>query len=113
LGRMLTRPAMITPAMAQGVLAQMQDPERGAALRGVAALLPELDATLAPHLPALAPLPIHILHGAQDAIIIPDAPLPAALAHAPRHLIAGGGHLPQLEAAPATIALIRAALGLT
>jgi pyruvate dehydrogenase E2 component (dihydrolipoamide acetyltransferase) len=113
LGRMLTRPAMITPAMAQGVLAQMQDTERGAALRGVAALLPDLGAALAPHLPALAPLPIQILHGAQDAIIAPDTPLPACWPHAQRHLIASAGHLPQLETAPATIALIRAALGLT
>ena len=112
LGRMLTRPAMITPAMAQGVLAQIQDPARGAALRGVAALLPELTTALAPHLPAMAHLPIHILHGAQDGIIAPDAPLPVLWPHAQRHLIAGAGHLPQLEAAPTTLPLIRAALGL-
>ena len=111
LGRMLVRPAMITPAMAQGVLAQVRDPARGAALRGVAALLPGLSDALAPHLPALAPLPIHILHGAQDGIIAPGA-VPDCWPQAHHHIIPGAGHLPQLEAPAPTLAAIRAALGL-
>ncbi|MFN4057885.1 MAG: alpha/beta fold hydrolase [Roseinatronobacter sp.] len=112
LGRMLTRPAMITPAMAQAVLAQMQDPARGAALRDVAALLPDFAAALAPHLPTLAHLPIHILRGTQDTIIDPTAPLPDIWPNARAHDIAGAGHLPQLEAAGHTLAVLKSALGI-
>ena len=112
LGQMLTRPAMITPAMAQGVLAQMQHPERGAALRAVAAMLPGLTDALAPHLPALAPLPIHVISGTADRIIAPPAALPACWPDARNHVIEGAGHLPQLEAARPTITIIRTALGL-
>ncbi|MCC5961703.1 MAG: alpha/beta fold hydrolase [Rhodobacteraceae bacterium] len=112
LGQMLSRPAMITHAMAESVLAQMNHPERGPALRAVAALLPGLDAALAPHLPALAPLPIHVISGAADRIIPPPAALPACWPDARHHVIDGAGHLPQLEAARPTITTIRTALGL-
>jgi pyruvate dehydrogenase E2 component (dihydrolipoamide acetyltransferase) len=111
LGRMLVRQAMITPAMAQAVLTQVQDPARGAALRGVATLLPDLQAALAPHIGGLAHIPVHILHGAQDAII-PCTPLPEFWPKAQLHIIPGAGHLPQLEAPGPTMAAIRAAMGL-
>jgi pyruvate dehydrogenase E2 component (dihydrolipoamide acetyltransferase) len=112
LGRMLARPAMITPAMAEGVLARMKDAERGAALRAVAALLPGLDAALAPHLPALAGLPIHVIRGEADPIIAPDHPLPACWPQAVAHGIANAGHLPQLETpGPALHAIMTALEG--
>lgn len=110
LGQMLVRPQMITPAMAETLHARLQDPERGHALRAIAALLPDLSATLAPHLPALAALPIHILRGAQDCIIAPDAPLPACWPRVQTHQIDKTGHLPQLENPTATLRAIRAAL---
>ncbi len=111
LGRMVARPALITPAMARRVFVQMQDPARGAALRAVAAILPDLDAQLAPHLPQLGTLPIHIIRGTEDAIIASDPVLPAAWSEAQLHLITGAGHLPQLEAATPTLVKIRAILG--
>lgn len=112
LGRTLSRPQMITPAMADGLLAQMQDPARGAALRATSALLPRLDAELAPHLPALAGLPIHIIRGTADGIIAPDTSLPSCWRHAIAHRIEGVGHLPHLEAAGPTLRAIRTALAL-
>ena len=111
LGRMLSRPGMITPAMAQSVFVQMQDPERGAALRSVAALLPGLQAALAPDLAAMAHLPVHIIRGTSDAIIAPDAALPDCWQRASLHQIDGAGHLPQLESPASTLAAIRAAMG--
>ncbi|MCC5954674.1 MAG: alpha/beta fold hydrolase [Natronohydrobacter sp.] len=113
LGRMVARPAMITPAMAKGVFAQMQDPARASALRAVAAILTDLDTRLEPHLAQLGALPIHIIRGTKDAIITPDPVLPAAWPQAQVHLIAGAGHLPQLEAAGPTLAKIRTILGLS
>ena len=110
LGQMLSRPGMITPAMAQSVFAQMQDPDRGAALRSVAALLPGVQAALAPHLATLAHLPVHIIRGASDAIIAADAALPACWPQARVHRIDGAGHLPQLEACGPTLAAIQAAM---
>jgi pyruvate dehydrogenase E2 component (dihydrolipoamide acetyltransferase) len=110
LGQMLARPAMITPAMAQAVLEQMQDVHRGAALRTIAALLPDLDEALAPHLPALAALPIHVIRGGADSIISPDTDLPACWPDAVAHRIDGAGHLPQLEAAGPTLSAIQTAL---
>ena len=112
LGQMLARPTLVTPAMAEGVFAQVQDPRRGAALRQVADMLPGLDAALAPDLPHLADLPIHVIRGALDPIIAPDNPLPASLAMAKLHMIENAGHLPQLEAPRPTLAAIRAAIGL-
>lgn len=112
LGQMLARPEMVTPAMAESVLAQMQDPARGAALRAVAGLLVDLPAALAPHLPHLAALPIHVLRGGDDRIIAPDVPLPAIWPRVSAHAIARAGHLPQLEAPGPTIGLLKTALGL-
>ena len=111
LGQMLVRPQMITLAMAETLHARMLDPSRGTALRAVGSLLPELPRTLAPHLPALAELPIHVLRGAQDRIICPDVALPAVWPQAQAHRIEGAGHLPQLEAPAPTLHLVRAALG--
>lgn len=113
LGRMLTRPAMITPAMAEGVFAQFQDSARGAVLRQVADLLPGLDAALAPHLAALAHLPIHVLRGAQDRIISSHITLPDCWPGVVVHDVEKAGHLPQLEAPGATLAALRVALGIT
>ena len=111
LGQMLSRPAMVTPAMAEGVLAQMQDPARGAALRAVADLVPDLSRALSPHLPAISHLPIHVVQGARDAILAPAVDVPDVWPLARSHTIPGAGHLPQLEAALPTLAIIKSALG--
>lgn len=112
LGQMLARPTMVTSAMAEAVFAQLQHPQRGAALRQVAELLPGLDAALAPDLPHLADLPIHVIRGALDPIIAPTTPLPALWVRAKLHIIENAGHLPQFEAPRPTLAAIRAAIGL-
>ena len=105
LARMLARPQQMAPAMAADVLAALDRPGAREALRHVAALIPALDATLAPLLAQIGTMPVLVLRGADDQIISPDAPLPFETRTLP-----GAGHLPQLEAAGAVNAALIAHL---
>ena len=97
LRRLVSRKALVTPRMAEAMLAGLATPARRAALRRIAAALE----TAAP--PPFPPnVPCEIFWGAEDAIATPpDAGLPGLT------LIESAGHLAHIEAAAMVTSRLR------
>jgi pyruvate dehydrogenase E2 component (dihydrolipoamide acetyltransferase) len=103
LARLFARPARVAP-MAAHLLAGLGDPARRAAHARIARAMGD-----APPPPAPAgSCALHLVWGAEDRIVPPPAAAPFGVAP---EIIAGAGHLPQIEAAGTLNALLRARLG--
>ena len=98
--QLVSRKTLITPRMAEAMVAGLASPDRRSALRRIAAALQ----TASPP-PFPAPLPCEILWGREDDIVAPpESDLPGL------RLIGSAGHLPHIEAASEVVSCLRRAL---